>query len=92
MQKTIQLQIEDNKIEIFLTLIDNLKEGIVKNITVLDDYESDKETYSYIKTKQYKEDKKYFQICLKNIEDKKTETLSHKAVWEQIDKHTKAYN
>jgi len=37
----------------------------------------------------FQENKLYFQESLSNIENGTTTTLSHKDVWESIDKHTK---
>ena len=84
--QTVQLQIEDSKLETFLTLIDNLKDGIVQKLTVnpTDEFEE------YTKTQQFQDDKNYFQTVLKDLESGKVKTISHKDVWEQIDKHTKA--
>ena len=38
----------------------------------------------------FQENKLYFQESLSNIENATTATLSHKDIWERIDKHTKA--
>lgn len=35
--KTIHLQIEDNKVDVFLNIVKNLKDGIVKNYCLADD-------------------------------------------------------
>ena len=37
----------------------------------------------------FQENKLYFKESLENIENGTTTTLSHKEVWESIDKHTK---
>ncbi len=88
--QTIQVQVEDNKVDIFLNLVKNLKDGIVKNLTIKTDDIIDKNTAEYMKTKQFKKDKKYFQRCLDDIDSGETKLLSHNEVWEQIDKHTQA--
>ncbi len=88
--QTIQLQVDNSKLETFLTLISNLKDGMVKNLTVMPSDELDKETKTYMQTKQFEKDKAYFQKCLDDIENGKTKTLSHDEVWNCIDKHTQA--
>ena len=60
--KTIQLQIDDSNYESFLNIINNLKQGFIKKITVSDSIEtvSDKE-------------QKYYENLLKNMnEDDRT--------------------
>jgi hypothetical protein len=82
--QTVQLQIDDSKLDTFLNLIDNLKDGIVQKLTILDDEQE------YINSKQFLSDKEYFQNNLNDIESGKTETITHNEVWNQIDKHTHA--
>ena len=41
------------------------------------------------KDSSFQENKAYFQESLENIENGTTTTLSHKDVWENIEKHTK---
>lgn len=65
--KTIQLEIEDKSLELFLVLINNLKDGIVKKFEIKDSAISDRE---------FQETKAYFQECLYDIENKKVELLS----------------
>lgn len=60
--KTIQLQIDDSDCESFLNIINNLKQGFIKKITISDSMEtvSDKE-------------QKYYENLLKNMnEDDRT--------------------
>ena len=60
--KTIQLQIDDSNYESFLNILNNLKQGFIKKITVSDSIEtvSDKE-------------QKYYENLLKNMnEDDRT--------------------
>ncbi|MFK5975125.1 MAG: hypothetical protein QM493_01335 [Sulfurovum sp.] len=47
--KTVELKIDDNNFEIFRTLIDNLKDGIIKSFEIKDTIEevSDKEQIYY---------------------------------------------
>jgi len=87
--QTIQLQVEDNKLHTFMTVIENLKDGIVKNIKI-ESSELDEDTKAYMQTEQFQNDKEYFQNTLADIESGKTECLTHDEVWEQIENHTKA--
>jgi len=74
--QTIQIQVDDNKLDTFLNLINNLKDGIVKNLQIQDDDVLDKNTLEYTKTEQFQEDKKYFQNCLDDMENGKTKSLN----------------
>lgn len=82
--QTIQLQIDDNKLDTVLTVIENLKDGIVKNITIKSDG-LDKETKAYMDTEQFQEDKAYFQQCYNDIKSGKTELLDDKQYHSQMD-------
>lgn len=70
--QTIQVEVEDSKLETVLTLLENLKEGIIKNITI----DSDEELETYKKTQQFQKDKASMQKALADIESGKTKTLS----------------
>ena len=84
--QTIHIQVEDNKLNTFLTLIDNLKDGIVKNVSIqTSELEND-----YITSEQFQKDKEYFQQCLTDIENGKTQTISHDEVWNNIENHIQA--
>lgn len=83
--QTIQLQIDDSKVDVFLNLIDNLKDGIVSKLTILDE-----EKNEYVSTKQFRLDKEFFQKNLEDIKSGKTKTLTHDEVWNKIDKKTQA--
>jgi len=56
--KTIQLQIDDSNYESFLNILNNLKQGFIKKITISDSIEtvSDKE-------------QKYYENLLKNMNE-----------------------
>ncbi|WP_198305393.1 hypothetical protein [Arcobacter vandammei] len=60
--KTIQLEIDDNNFETFMTIIKNLKNGMIKNVEVKDN--------------SFEERKLYFKECLEDIENGKTELLT----------------
>ena len=83
--QTIQLQIEDNKVDQFLNIIDNLKDGIVKNFTVSQDDTLNKSTIKYMKTKQFKKNKKYFQKCLEDIESGKSKLVPFEFGLDELD-------
>ncbi|MDD2567022.1 MAG: hypothetical protein PHS10_03460 [Thiovulaceae bacterium] len=83
--QTIQVEVEDSKLETVLTLLENLKEGIIKNITI----EADKELEAYKKTQRFQEDQTSMQKALADIESGKTKTLSHEEVWDIIEQHTR---
>ena len=70
--QTIHLEVNENKLQTVLTLLENLKDGIIENITI----ESDKDLQEYQNSKQFEEDKASFQKCLADIESGKTKTLS----------------
>jgi len=42
----------------------------------------------YLNSKQFQEDRAYFQKALKDIESGKTKPLSHTEVWDSIEQHT----
>ncbi|MFK2821844.1 hypothetical protein ACH5BK_02555 [Arcobacter sp. YIC-80] len=54
--KTIQLQIDDKNYESFLNIVNSLKKGFIKNITVTDTIESVSEN-----------EQKYYEKLLKNM-------------------------
>ena len=64
--KTIQLQIEDDNYESFLTIIKSLKKSMVKNLPIKKDCIVD----------DFEQTKIYFQKCLENIENGNTQLLS----------------
>ena len=86
--RTIHLQVEDNKLDTVLIMLSNFKDDLVKSFTVVTenfDEKPDDAMNKYLKTKQFQEDKAYFQQCLADIESGKSELISHDVVWEQID-------
>lgn len=63
--KTIQLQIDDNNYDSFLTIIKNLKDGFIKNFTVSN-------TKNTIEAVSF-EEQNYYENLLKNMsEDDRT--------------------
>lgn len=85
--QTIHLQIEDSKLDAFLTVIDNLKDGMVKSIVI--DNVSNKDINEYLSTKKFEQDKQNFQNTLNDLESGKVTPLSHKNVWNAIETHVK---
>jgi len=65
--RTIQLQVEDQNYESFLTVIKSLKEGMIKNFEV-------KETH--IIESDFEQTKQYFNKCLSDIENGNSLLLS----------------
>ena len=59
--KTIQLQIDDNNYDSFLTIIQNLKDGFIKNITV----SNTKEIVESVSN----EEQEYYQNLLNNMSE-----------------------
>jgi len=86
--QTIQFDIEDNKLDTFLTLMENLKEGMIKNLTISHDNSLDEETKAYMKTPQFQKDKAMLQQRLADIESEKTTLISHDEMWNKIVQHT----
>ena len=70
--QTIQFDIENNKIDTFLTLIENLKEGMIQNLKVSSNDTTDKEFQSYMKTTQFQKDKEMLQERFADIQSGKT--------------------
>ncbi|MEA1953277.1 MAG: hypothetical protein U9O24_02670 [Campylobacterota bacterium] len=83
--QTIQFDIEDNKLNTFLTLIENLKEGMIKNLTVSNDSELDEETIAYMKTPQFQKDKAMLQQRLADIESGKTTCIPWDEGFDELD-------
>ena len=78
--KTIQLQVEDDNYESFLTIIKSLKEGMVKNLAV-------KENDSIVD--DFEQKKIYFHKCLENIENGNTQLLSEEQYTNQMNNFKK---
>jgi hypothetical protein len=86
--QTVLFQVEDSKLDTFLSAVNNLKDGLFKNFIVKNENELDGDTIAYMETKKFQEDKEYFQKSLKDFENDKTIALSHQEAWEQIESHT----
>lgn len=78
--KTIQLQVEDDNYESFLTIIKSLKKGMVKNLAI-------KENDSIVD--DFEQTKIYFQKCLENIENGNTQLLSEEQYTNQMNNFKK---
>ena len=77
--KTIQLQVEDDNYESFLTIIKSLKKGMVKNLAVKEDSIVD----------DFEQTKNYFHKCLENIENGNTQLLSEEQYTNQMNNFKK---
>ncbi|RBQ31139.1 hypothetical protein CRU92_08180 [Arcobacter sp. FW59] len=73
--RTIQLQVEDKDFESFLTIINNLKKGMIRNFEVKDS--------------DFEQTKSYFNQCLKDIENGNSELLSQEEYSIQMDRFKK---
>jgi hypothetical protein len=73
--RTIQLQVEDDNYNSFLTVIKSLKEGIIKNFSVKESDAMDND---------FEQTKIYFHKCLENIEDGNTQLLSQEQYTNQM--------
>ena len=73
--QTIQFDIEDNKVDTFLTLIENLKDGMINNLKVLATDTTDKEFQSYMQTTQFQKDKEMLQQRFEDIQSGKTKCI-----------------
>lgn len=76
--QTIRLDIDENKLQTVLTLLENLKDGIVKNIRIESNNEDDDALQEYKKTKEFQDDRDYFQECLEDIENNRSTLLTEK--------------
>ena len=76
--------------QVSLTIEDKLYNEVVSNGI---DMQSKFNEYiaSVVNTKQFEEDKKYFQDAYADVKSGKAEMLSHDEVWEKIDKHTQDF-
>jgi len=83
--QTIQFNIEDNKLDTFLTLIENLKDGMIKNLTVSSDNHLDEDTLAYMKTSQFQKDKAMLQQRLADIESGKTTCIPWNEGFDELD-------
>lgn len=68
--RTIQLQVEDNNLDTFLTIINNLKNGIVKNFKIDEQIDNPIQTVS-------DEEQSYYEDLLNNMSDE-DKTISSK--------------
>jgi len=84
--QTIQFDIDDNKLDTFLTLIENLKDGMIKNLTVSSDNHLDEDTLAYMKTAQFQKDKAMLQQRLADIESGKTTCIPWNEGFDELDR------
>ena len=82
--QTVKLQIEDNKLDTFLLVLNSLKDGLIKSCTINDEDKLDSQTLSYMKTKQFQKDRIYFKECLDDIESEKSESLNEEEYEENM--------
>jgi len=70
--QTVQFDIEDSKLNTLLTLLENLKEGMIQNLTVSHENTLDEDTIAYMNTAQFQKDKEMLQQRLADIDSGKT--------------------
>ena len=75
---TITLYVENNKLDDMVTILNNLKQDLIKNFTINDDGLKE-----YQKSEKFKQDKKRFTNILKNIESE-NETLYNQTEFNKI--------
>ncbi|MCT7433530.1 hypothetical protein [Aliarcobacter cryaerophilus] len=68
--KTIQLQIDEKNFETFMTIIKNLKNGMIKNLEIKDN--------------DFEQSKLYFKQCLEDIESNKTKLFTQDAYQKEM--------
>ena len=83
--QTVQIQVDDRYFDAFLALVSNLKEGMVKSVSV------DKDALSSI-SYQHEINKTYFQHALNEVESNATTLISHEEVWAKVNTHIKAHS
>ena len=79
----ISLNIEDDIYEKLKSAGIDMQSKINEYLLALVEKKSD-----YFSSKQFKDDRAYFQKVLKDIESGKTKPLSHTEVWSAIEEHT----
>ena len=55
----------------------------------IDNFLETKKSHANLNSKEFQNDKSYFQKSLADIESGKTKAISHDDIWKAIDKHTK---
>lgn len=68
--KTIQLQIDEKNFETFMTIIKNLKNGMIKNLEIKDN--------------DFEQSKLYFNQCLEDIGSNKTKLFTQDAYQKEM--------
>ena len=68
--KTIQLQIDEKNFETFMTIIKNLKNGMIKNLEIKDN--------------DFEQSELYFNQCLEDIESNKTKLFTQDAYQKEM--------
>ena len=79
----ISLNIQDDVYQKLISTGVDMQSKINEYLVKLVDKKDD-----YLNSKQYQEDKAYFQEALEDIESGKTKPLSHTEVWTAIEQHT----
>lgn len=83
--QTIQIQVDDIYLDAFLTLVNSLKEGMIKSVKI------DDKRFAGLDL-QHEINKNYFQNALEEVENGNAALVSHSDVWEKVSSHTKAHS
>ncbi|MBN2826205.1 MAG: hypothetical protein JXQ76_12820 [Campylobacterales bacterium] len=73
----VELHVEDGYLDTVLDILDNLKEGMIHDICVVDD--------SYRDSKAYQDDREYMQKRLRAIESGEMKLVPFCEGWEELD-------
>ncbi|NEW60832.1 hypothetical protein GSY74_06010 [Sulfurovum sp. bin170] len=74
--QTIQLEINENYMSAFINIIENLKDEIVQNYTILNQNSSNEMVEEYMLSPKFLSDKKMFNQRFKDIQDGNAVLLS----------------
>ena len=69
--QTVRFDIEDNHLDILLTLLHNLKDGMVRNLKVSKNASETQALQQYMQTSQFQKDKRSFQERFSDIQSGK---------------------
>ena len=83
--QTIQIQVDDRYFDAFLSLVDNLKDGMVKSVKI-----DDKALVGI--NQQHEINKNYFQNAIEDVENGSATLVSHKTVWGKVGTHVQAHS
>ena len=83
--QTIQFDVEDNHIDVFLTLLGNLKDGMIRNLKISKNTSENNQLHQYMQTSQFQKDKKIFQQRFDDIQSGKATTVPWDEGFSELD-------